>query len=367
MYEELLGIMPIGVNDDFFELGGHSLVGIRLTFRIRETYNLEDFHMNTLFEKPTPAGLAEAVEEIRRTGLIMPPILVPIQPKGSNPPFFCVHPIGGGVYGLVDLGRQMLPNQPFYAIQAMGLAHYGEFEENQTLEQMAAEYIEAIRFISPQGPYFLGGLSFGGIVAFEMAQQLKRGGEEVALLALFDTPAPQTIAKVAALDDAILLLGLTRERGRQKGLELNVRAKDLEGLKPDERLMFLMKVLKETGLAPEDLDDKWMRNFMRGYRGRIKTTVNYQPQVYPGRITLFRATERDAEMEEQLKLVGQHEYIESLFGWDKVSSESIEVIPTQGHHEVIAEGDNGLALSDQLKDCIERSWKAFIKSKSVGT
>ncbi|HEV7473361.1 MAG TPA: beta-ketoacyl synthase N-terminal-like domain-containing protein [Pyrinomonadaceae bacterium] len=367
MYEELLGILPIGINDDFFELGGHSLVGIQLTFRIRETYDLEDFHMNTLFEKPTPAGLAEAVEEIRRTGLTMPPILVPIQPKGSNPPFFCIHPIGGGVYGLVDLGRQMLPDQPFYAVQAMGLAHYGESEDHQTLEQMAAEYIEAIRFISPQGPYFLGGLSFGGIVAFEMAQQLKRHGEEVALLALLDTPAPQTIAKVAALDDAILLLGLTRERGRQKGLELNVSTKDLERLPPEERLMFLMKTLKESGLAPEDLDDRWLRNFMRGYRARINTTVNYEPQVYPGRITLFRAIERDAEMEEHLKSVGQHEYTESCFGWDKVSFESIEVIPTQGHHEVIAVGDDGIALSEQLKACIDRNWKAFIKSKSVGT
>ncbi len=367
MYEELLGILPIGVNDDFFELGGHSLVGIQLTFRIRETYDLEDFHMNTLFEKPTPAGLAEAVEEIRRTGLTMPPILVPIQPKGSNPPFFCIHPIGGGVYGLVDLGRQMLPHQPFYAIQAMGLANYGEDEDHQTLEQMAADYIEAIRFISPQGPYFLGGLSYGGIVAFEMAQQLKRRGEEVALLALFDSPAPQTIAKVADLDDAIILLGLTRERGRQKGLELNVSTKDLEGLNPDERLMFLMKELKELGLAPEDLDDRWIRNFMRGYRARIKTTVNYQPQVYPGRITLFRATERDAEMEAHLKSVGQYEYTESCFGWDKVSLESIEIIPTQGHHEVIAAGDNGIALSDQLKACIDRNWQAFIKSNSVGT
>ncbi len=367
MYEDLLGIMPVGVNDDFFELGGHSLVGIQLTFRVRETYNLEDFHMNTLFEKPTPSGLAEAVEEIRRTGLQMPPILVPVQPKGSNPPFFCVHPIGGGVYGLVDLGRRMLPNQPFYALQAMGLAHYGESEDHQTLQQMAADYIEAIRFISPQGPYFLGGLSFGGIVAFEMAQQLKRTGEEVALLALFDTPAPQTIAKVADLDDAILLLGLVRERGRQKGLELDVSAKDLEGLNPDERLKFLLQALKDFELAPDDLDDRWIRSFMRGYRARIKSTVNYEPQVYPGRITLFRATERDAEMEAHLKSVGQMEYFESSFGWDKVSLESIEVIPTQGHHEVIAEGDNGLALSEQLKDCIDRSWKAFLKSKSAGT
>jgi thioesterase domain-containing protein len=361
MYEELLGITPIGVHDDFFELGGHSLVGIQLTFRIRETYSLEDFHMNTLFEKSTPAGLAESVEEIRRTGLTMPPILVPIQPQGANPPFFCIHPIGGDVYGLVPLGRRMVPDQPFYAIQAMGLANYGEYEDYQTLEQMAADYLDAVRFISPHGPYFLGGLSFGGIVAFEMAHQLKRDGEEVALLALLDSPAPQTIAKVAGLPDAIILLGLTRERARQKGLDLNVTARDFEGLDPDESLMFLMKALKDSGLAPSGLEDRWIRNFMRGYRARINTTVNYQPQIYPGRITLFRATERDTEMEEHLKTVGQDEYTQDCFGWDKVSSEPIEVIPIAGHHEVIADGEHGIVLSDQLKECILRSWKGFVE------
>jgi len=263
------------------------------------------------------------------------------------------------VYGLVDLGRMMAPDQPFYAIQAMGLAHYGEYEDYESLEQMAADYLDAIRYVAPRGPYFLGGLSFGGIVAFEMAQQLRRGGEEVALLALLDSPAPQTIAKVAGLDDAIILLGLTRERARQKGVELNVTAQDFEGLTPDERLMFLMKQLKASGLAPPDLEDRWIRNFMRGYRARINTTVNYVPQLYPGRITLFRATERDTEMTGHLTKVGQ-EYEDAFFGWDKVSAEPIEVIPVPGYHEIIAAGPNGPILAGQLKNCIERSWKEYL-------
>jgi thioesterase domain-containing protein len=159
-------------------------------------------------------------------------------------------------------------------------------------------------------------------------------------------------------------MGLTRERARQKGLELNVTARDFEGLDPDESLMFLMKALKESGLAPGDLEDRWIRNFMRGYRARINTTVNYEPQMYPGRITLFRATERDSEMAEHLASVGQDEYTQDCFGWDKVSSEPIEVIPIAGHHEVIAAGEHGIVLSDQLKACILRSWKEFIARHS---
>jgi len=359
IWEELLGIQEVGIHDDFFELGGHSLVGIQLTFRLRDKLQLEELHMNSLFEKPTVAGLAEQIEEIRRTGLVMPPILVPIQPEGSNPPFFCMHPIGGDVYGLVDLARMMGKDQPFYGIQAMGLANYGEYEDYESLEQMAADYLAAIRYISPTGPYFLGGLSFGGIVAFEMAQQLRKGGEEVVLLALLDSPAPQTIAKVAHLADAIILLGLTRERARQKGVDLNVTANDFEGLNADEQLMFLLKQLKASGLAPPDLEDRWIRNFMKGYRARINTTVNYIPQLYPGRITLFRATENDTEMKDHLAKVGQDQE-DPFFGWDKVSAEPIEVIPVPGYHEVIAAGPNGPVLAQQLKDCIERSWKEYL-------
>lgn len=366
MFETLLGISPVGVNDDFFELGGHSLAGIQLTFRLREKFELEDLHQNTLFDKKTIAGIAEAVEEIRRTGLTMPPNLVPIQPEGKNPPFFCVHPVGGNVYGLVPVGRSLAPDQPFYAISATGLAHYGEYEDYETLEEMAADYIKTIKFISPKGPYFIGGISYGGMVAFEMAQQLKRNGEEVALLVLLDSPAPQTWTKVADLEDAIILLGLTRERARQEGIYLDITGKDFVGLSADERLMFLVNTLKESGLAPPDLQEEWIRRFMRGYRARINVVRKYVSQPYHGKITLFRCTERDPEMEIHLKGVGQDEYMEEAFGWDKVSTEPVEVIPMYTHHEVMTFGENTKVISALLRERIERSWKESIQSKSAG-
>jgi len=365
MFETLLGISPIGVNDDFFEIGGHSLAGIQLTFRLRERFDLEDLHQNSLFEKPTIAGLAETIEEIRRNGLTMPPNLVPIQPEGKNPPFFCVHPVGGSVYGLVPVGRSLAPDQPFYAISAMGLAHYGEYDDYETLEDMAADYIKTIKFISPQGPYFIGGMSYGGMVAFEMAQQLKRNGEEVALLVLLDSPAPQTWTKVADLEDAIILLGLTRETARQHGTYLDVTSKDFVGLNADERLMFLVNALKESGVAPPDLQEEWIRRFMRGYRARINVVRKYVPQPYHDKITLFRCTERDPEMEIHLKGVGQDEYMEESFGWDKVSTEPVEVFPLYTHHEVMTSGENMKVVSTLLKASIEQSWKKSVRSKSV--
>jgi len=366
MFETLLGISPVGVNDDFFELGGHSLAGIQLTFRLRETFDLEDLHQNSLFDKPTIAGLAETIEEIRRTGLTMPPNLVPIQPEGKKPPFFCVHPVGGSVYGLVPLGRSMAPDQPFYAISSTDLAHYGAYEDYENLDQMAADYIKTIKFISPKGPYFIGGLSFGGMVAFAMAQQLKRNGEEVALLALLDSPAPSSWTKVGNLEDSVILLGLTRERARQEGIYVDVTGKDFVGLNPHERLMFLVNKLKESGLAPPDLSEEWIRRFMRGYRARLNVVRNYVSQPYHGKITLFRCTERDPEMEIHLKGVGQDEYMEEAFGWDKVSTEPVDVIPLYTYHEVMTFGENTKVLRALLQDRIDRSWQESIRRKSVG-
>src|SRR5262249_55554656 len=110
------------------------------------------------------------------------------QPTGSKPPFFLVHPSGGMVFCYTLLVRYLDPDQPCYGLQMRGL------EDGQipyiSIEDMASEYIMALQEVQPHGPYFLGGWSLGGLVAFEMAQQLLRQGQENALLALLDSMAP---------------------------------------------------------------------------------------------------------------------------------------------------------------------------------
>jgi acyl transferase domain-containing protein/thioesterase domain-containing protein len=358
LWSDLLGVDQVGVNDDFFELGGHSLAGIQLIFRLRAAFNLEDLHLNSLFEKPTVAGLAESVAQARRAELSWPNILVPLQPKGTKPPFFCMHPIGGDAFGMVHLARHMAPDYPFYAIHSMGLAEVGQFGDYASLEEMASEYIDVIRFVSPEGPFLLGGLSYGGIVAFEMAQQLTKRGYEVPLLVMLDTPAPETIAKVARLDDAILLLGLVRERARQNGIELGVTASDFDGLNPDEKLDYLLNQLKAVNLAPTDLGHDWLLNFIKGFRTRINNTVKYVPKVFPGRITLFRASERDTEMKNHLDRV-EMDFTNQTLGWDKVSAEPVALHLVPGYHEIIATKDNSEMLAAKLKECIDKSIQEF--------
>ena len=180
IWEELLRVQPISVTSNFFELGGHSLLGVELTARIRESTG-RHVPLAALFEGSTVEKLAAFMRQEPRPWSP----LVPIWRGGSQTPFFCVHPAGGNVACYAGLARALGPDQPFYGLQAPGLD--GEQPPHETLESLAALYVDAIRTVQPAGPYRLGGWSLGGTIAFEMARQLRSRGEEVALLALFDS------------------------------------------------------------------------------------------------------------------------------------------------------------------------------------
>ena len=182
IWEDLLGIGPIGVNQNYFDLGGNSLLATRLFARIKQAFNV-DLPLSTLIEAQTIEDLARILRGEDETPGWSP--LVPIQIGGSLPPFFCVHGGGGNVLIYRDLSRRLGPDQPFYGLQSQGLD--GRQPLLTRIEDMATLYLKAVRTVQPHGPYFLGGYCMGGTVAFEMAQQLEALGEKVALLALFDT------------------------------------------------------------------------------------------------------------------------------------------------------------------------------------
>ena len=193
IWEEVLDIHPIGVRDDFFSLGATSIVAAQLFARIEQTLG-EQLPLAPIFRAPTIEQLAELIEQGEPDQDWTS--LVPIQPYGSEPPFFCVHGGAGTVLHLQPLARALGPEQPFYGLQARGL--YGHQAPLTTVEAMAAHYLRELRDVQAKGPYYLGGYCFGGIVAFEMAQQLLAGGEDVALLAMFNSPSPSYIGRYGA-------------------------------------------------------------------------------------------------------------------------------------------------------------------------
>jgi acyl carrier protein len=167
IWSEVLGIKEVGVDDNFFELGGHSLLAVLLFSRIQKYFG-KRLPLATLFQAPTVARLAAVIQNEGTPGWSS---LVPIQPAGTKPPFFCIHAKGGNVLEYYDLARHLGADQPFYGLQALGLDPGRE--AHTCIADMAAHYIKEIREIQPAGPYFLGGRSMGGTIAFEMACQLR--------------------------------------------------------------------------------------------------------------------------------------------------------------------------------------------------
>lgn len=182
IWKKLFGRDSISCEDNFFDLGGHSLMAVRLAAEVEERFGLR-LPIASLFHAPTIQSLAAMWREKRVAAPWMS--LVPLQPRGTRPPFYFVHGWGGNVFGFLSLARRLAPSQPVYGLQAVD--RYGEDDPHTSVEEMAARYVKEIRSFQPEGPYYLGGYSTGGWIAYEVAQQLTRQGQSVRMLAFFDT------------------------------------------------------------------------------------------------------------------------------------------------------------------------------------
>lgn len=223
--------------------------------------------------------------------------LVEIQTAGARPPFFCVHAFSGGVNSYHRLSSRIGQGQPFYGLQAQGLD--GRVEPFRRIEEMAAFYVEAVRGVQPEGPYQLGGWCFGGLVAVEMARQLRGRGREVALLALVGTIEPSK-QKLPERDDVTMLVEMLRDNLSLpfdgSGLE-HVKLEDLRRLAPDERITYSLEQLKKHGLVPQGYSPSWFRGYFNVYRANHEAMRLYDARPYPGKLTLFRAAEDPDEEE----------------------------------------------------------------------
>jgi phthiocerol/phenolphthiocerol synthesis type-I polyketide synthase E len=195
IWQELLNVERVDPHQNYFDLGGDSSLAVQLFSAITSEFHVQ-LPLATLFDAPTVAELADVLRNNLHDPVWSP--LVEIQPLGSRPPFFCMHGAGGNVLIYRELSQRLGTDQPFYGLQSQGLD--GVAAPLRTIEEMAALYVNEIRKVSPHGPYLLGGYCMGGTIAFEVAQQLKAVGEEVSLLALFDTMNWSNVAHPSAMD-----------------------------------------------------------------------------------------------------------------------------------------------------------------------
>lgn len=338
IWENVLNVQPIGIQDDFFELGGHSLLAVRLFAQLEKVFG-KNLPLATLFQAPTIEQLSEI---LRDEGWKAPwASLVPIQPQGSKPPLFCVHAVGGNVLSLRDLARHLGLDQPFYALQSQGLD--GKERPPVRVEDMAAYYIEEMRTVQPEGPYYLSGQSSGGLVAFEMAQQLQAQGEKVAILVLIDThiPIDRRLSVTIPLRNKI---SFHRHAFSQHGstyvLEwIRYRVKDMKFQLERNGAEIVKKIYKSLERPlPQSVRYTYVREVIR------QAVRNYTPQSYPGRITLFRATNTlQAYLEEDTQ--------RSQRGWNGLATEGLETYDIPGAHNLEQEPYVGI-LAKKLGSCI---------------
>jgi thioesterase domain-containing protein len=270
--------------------------------------------------------------------------LVAIQPAGSRPPFFCVHPAGGDVLCFQSLSQHLGLDQPFYGLQSRGLGA-GE-EPLASLEEMAASYRAEIARITA-GPYYLGGWSLGGAVAFELARQLAAEGREVALLAILDgTPGPWPrpaagVAEEAEKDEAYWLMEIADYLQRLWGLDLGLSCELLRALSPEERESRFLAALKNTAFGaaakPEPL-----RRLLNVFQSNVHAFRHFQPQLYPGRITLFRPD-----------TAGPEEAADPTLGWGALSPLPVEIETVPGDHISALAESHVRTLAARLRTCID--------------
>jgi amino acid adenylation domain-containing protein len=175
-FAEVLGLDEVGVDDEFFRLGGHSLLAVRLVEWLR-TRGVS-ISVRDLIAAPTVRGVLGRMSLSSVQDSLS--VLLPIRVKGDGPIMFCVHPAGGLSWGYMSLARHVPQDWRLYGLQARALDGTSEFPGS--VRDIAADYVELIKTVQPAGPYLLLGYSFGGLVAHEMAVQLRESGADVAII-----------------------------------------------------------------------------------------------------------------------------------------------------------------------------------------
>jgi amino acid adenylation domain-containing protein len=313
IWEETLEMGPVGVTEDFFDLGGHSLMAVRLTARLRARLNV-DIPLSALIQGGSVESLACMLRAKQQLRPDSP--LVPIQTRGQCAPLFCVHPIGGNVLCYVELSRHLGKDHPFYGLQSRGL--HIPIHRDISVEEMAAEYIEAIQAIQPAGPYRLGGWSFGGVVAAEMARQLEEQGNQIELLVLIDSRAPSLDSDdiySRSEEDAMELVSafladLSGLAGTElAGKELLEVSPATMGLSVEELFGRILASAREQQAVPPSADVSQIVRLFEIYRSNLHAARRYKPSLkwLPGQTVLVGSANSD-EANGQLLTLGWEEF-----------------------------------------------------------
>jgi len=341
IWEEVLGVRPIGITDDFFELGGHSLLAVEMINQVEQVCG-HRVPLATLFGGATIEHIATALLE-RKISVERRSRLVEIQGRGSRPPFVFLHgDYGGGGFYCRKLARFLGHDHPLYALPPLGLD--GE-PAPQSIEAMAADHLETLRAAQPSGPYLLGGHCNGALVAWEMARRLRAAGQAVDLLILVEPPPPRLDLRWLHRMVTVLhrLRGLSPDESMTRFLQLEERWRQLTA-----RIFGGSGAGRSGGFQTMDLPAATPRaldrrtylvaHYKRGMDG-------YRPRRYRGRVTIIWARENREELAQRR--------VDPTLPWRRLASElALHVVP--GSHMTMVT-DHVQALAECLRGCLDHA------------
>ena len=341
IWEEVLNVRRVGVDDNFNDLGGDSLSAARLFVRVHEVFH-KRLPLATLLQAPTVRALAEVLRDESRVSASSS--LVAIQPEGSRPPLYVVSGVCGNVVRFRSLAPYLGPEQPLYALQPVGID--GSLPYQTRLEDMASHYIREIKTHNPSGPYYLAGYSFGGLVVFEMAQQLSAQGDRVGLTALLDAQEWRYERRMQqVIGNAIK--GPRRRTRSKKILYGPGRWEYLRNALRPRRANLICKVCDSLGL-PVPQSSITMEEVNRFAAGR------YVPRIYPGRLTLLRTRQG----QNCLFYQRDHSWLmpdDRQLGWGGLAAGGVEVHEIPGGHLEITDEPHVRVLAQKLRSCLDQA------------
>jgi acyl transferase domain-containing protein/thioesterase domain-containing protein/acyl carrier protein len=341
-FHDLLGVEQPGLDQDFFELGGHSLLAVRLFARIHKEFGL-DLELATLLSAGTVRKLAAVVraelklpepgsEPVRSVAARKGQFVVPIQVEGTRPKLFLVHGAGGNVLGFRDLAHYFGKDQPVYGLQARGVD--GKQPPHETILEMAKAYLAEIREVQPHGPYFLGGYSGGGVVAYEMAQLLGEVGEPVAFVGMIDSWCPH-LQKRGKVSRAVMHVGRMLRRGPMYPVDiLKMKLQRRASAKRNEQAR------QQGGPLPQS---------MRGEEVQFafeRSFATHAVRPYEGKVWLFRCTDHD---------LGTRYVFDEKLGWGPFVKGGIAVTQCPGNHFTMCTEPNVQILCRQMMAGIDEA------------
>ena len=337
IWTSILNINSLSITEDFFELGGHSLIAVDMMARIEDKVG-KRLPLSALLENPTIQQLATLIEG--QKGMEYTRSMVPIRPKGTKPPIYLVHGAGLHVLMYQTLADHMCPEQPIFGFQARGL--YGEAEPLDRIEDMAAAYIEEILERNPDGPYALAGYSFGGLITFEMAKQLKAMGKEVVMLGMFDT-----VVRPEITGDKWNYYKHLKRLGKKVAWNLGAIAKDpIHNFKYksntlSRRFKRFAWSMRNVGAEISDENDVNKNMQLLDQKNKI-AFEHYRITPYDGKIHLFRAKVRRFWIEDF-----------EFLGWKPFAKKGIVIHEVPGDHLNLFNLPNGRDFAKILQATLD--------------